>query len=178
MALSVNELSDYLIARLILRRLWQIQDAGGVSVGRSKQSVLLEAALDLMPWPADLDADSFSEQDLMDEATARSGNFLDRPLQLPLFSDLEWQSNEVLIFLLLSHLRQHYLLMAENVETTNDWSFVIETPIMSLAWLLLAPGDDFSPDLMQLPIRNLVELSDERFRQKCRQEEQERFGVY
>jgi hypothetical protein len=36
------------LARECLRQLWQIFDAGGISMGRSQQSVLLEAAMKLI----------------------------------------------------------------------------------------------------------------------------------
>jgi len=36
------------LARECLRKLWQIHDAGGISYGRSEESVLLEAAMRLL----------------------------------------------------------------------------------------------------------------------------------
>ena len=45
--------SDASRARTLLTYLWQIHDAGGISMGRSHESVLLEAAMELL-GPTDL----------------------------------------------------------------------------------------------------------------------------
>ncbi|MFA6525968.1 MAG: hypothetical protein WCT26_00955 [Candidatus Buchananbacteria bacterium] len=177
MAHSIKELDDYLLARLILRQLEQIQSAGGVSAGRSTRSLMLEAVLRLMPIPNDFDPDSFHQHDLIEEAITRLRGSLEYPLQIPLFTELEWQSNEVLIFLILGHMRQRYESMAENVAATDDWSFSFETPIMSTAWILLMPREDFSPALMQLPYLDLINLANCRSSQRYRLEEDEYFGI-
>lgn len=41
------------IARECLRQLWQLFDAGGISMGRSIEADLLEAAMDLIPLSAE-----------------------------------------------------------------------------------------------------------------------------
>jgi hypothetical protein len=67
-------LSNDDLARLMLRRVWQIQDAGGVSMGRSLRNVLLECALHLMPVRARLNTDIFDELllwEFLDKAAKR-----------------------------------------------------------------------------------------------------------
>ena len=39
---------DIKLARALLRKLWQIYDASGISIGRSQESMLLELAMALM----------------------------------------------------------------------------------------------------------------------------------
>jgi len=102
-----------------------------------------------------------------------AGGLLDQPQQLSLYSELEWQSNEVLIFLLLGRLRERYLQMARNVAATDDWSFNVEGPIASSVWFLLTPEDYISPEMGRLPYSKLVDLANERFRQRCLREEQD-----
>jgi hypothetical protein len=67
-------LTDDDLARLMLRRVWQAQDVGGVSMGRSPRSVLLECALHLMPVNERLNVGTFDELSLwefLDKTTKR-----------------------------------------------------------------------------------------------------------
>ncbi|MBX4189219.1 hypothetical protein KW785_01325 [Candidatus Parcubacteria bacterium] len=68
---SLESLSDALLARLLLRQLWQSHDLGGTSYGRSLDNRMLEAAIELLPLPEWLDADRFSLQELLREKETR-----------------------------------------------------------------------------------------------------------
>jgi hypothetical protein len=47
--MDLESLSDYVLARLLIRKLWQMYDNGGVSMGRSLRASLLESILPLLP---------------------------------------------------------------------------------------------------------------------------------
>jgi len=68
---SVVELTDIELSRLILRKMWQIHDAGGISMGRSQENKLLEAVLELIPLPKKVLLDKFSQKELLKEADRR-----------------------------------------------------------------------------------------------------------
>jgi hypothetical protein len=67
---SLSELGNDEVARLILRKLWQLQDAGGVSMGRSPRSVFLESAINILPMPV-RNCDAFGTQELLEEVKKR-----------------------------------------------------------------------------------------------------------
>lgn len=56
--------SDVTRARTLLSYLWQIHDSGGISMGRSHENVLLEAAMELLGQP-DLEEMEMDKGDLV-----------------------------------------------------------------------------------------------------------------
>lgn len=72
--IKIEKLSDRGLARLLLRKLWQMHDTGGISHGRSYRNRLLEAIIDLIPNPELRDLDFFSFQELIQESKIRNEN--------------------------------------------------------------------------------------------------------
>ncbi len=68
----VEALTDVEIARLLMRQLWQRYDVGGISMRRSKESTLLEAAMSRIHVPIGIDLDDYSDKELIEEADRRS----------------------------------------------------------------------------------------------------------
>lgn len=70
---ALEALSDVDLARLMLRQLWQDQDASGISVGRHPRNCLLEAAMGLIPMPRNIDSESFDELNIEAERRMKLG---------------------------------------------------------------------------------------------------------
>lgn len=70
--MSLGKVSNLILARLILRQLWQIQDARGISMGRSRRNCFLEGAIHLIPIPEYIHSDDFGYEQLLDEAQRRN----------------------------------------------------------------------------------------------------------
>ena len=68
---KISNLKNYAVARLLLRKLWQLQDASGVSTGRAKRNVMLEGAIYIMPLLRFRNQDQFSRDELVNEAQRR-----------------------------------------------------------------------------------------------------------
>ena len=68
----LDEVTNLELARLILRQLWQYQDAGGISMGRHYRNALLEGFTDIIRLPKNIYSDAWSEEDLMNEAMRRN----------------------------------------------------------------------------------------------------------
>ena len=67
----IGALTDVEIARLLLRCLWQVHSAGGISHGRSVDSRILESAMDLIPLPMGIMLDAYTCEDLREEGERR-----------------------------------------------------------------------------------------------------------
>lgn len=67
----IEALTNVEVARLLLRQLWQWQDVSGVSHGRSYESKILEAAIDLIPLPSGIKVDWYSVKALIEESERR-----------------------------------------------------------------------------------------------------------
>lgn len=67
---NLQLISNALLARLLVRQLWQVQDSAGESYGRSMASRLTEAITELMPLPPH-DWDQFSREELLKECADR-----------------------------------------------------------------------------------------------------------
>ena len=135
MAESLSELTNHELARLILRKLWQFQAAGGVSMGRSRRSVLLETALDLLPMPEMDDPDLFDLHDLRGEASlpSRLTTSWDRQFSFPHFQLI---NNRELASLLGFHLQLWY---TSDAKKNPQQSLNFEREILNLAVHLLLP---------------------------------------
>ena len=81
--IKIKNLSDRGLTRLLLRKIWQRHDTGGISWGRSYRNFLLEAVMDLIPMPKLRDLDFFSTGELIGEAIRRNEN-----LGIDRFNDL------------------------------------------------------------------------------------------
>ena len=68
----VEALTDVEIARLLMRQLWQRYDVGGISMRRSREPTLLEAAMSRIHVPIGIDLDDYSDKELIEEADRRS----------------------------------------------------------------------------------------------------------
>jgi hypothetical protein len=68
----VEALTDVEIARLLMRQLWQRYDVGGISMRRSRESTLLEAAMSRIHVPIGIDLDDYSDKELIEEADRRN----------------------------------------------------------------------------------------------------------
>src|ERR1700744_2034847 len=86
---------DWYLARVLMRELWQLYDAGGISMGRGLRAGLLESVM----W--DLYPNLQLGKDLRYKlAPSKLSEILEKkslsntPFQLPLFFDLEWISEE------------------------------------------------------------------------------------
>jgi hypothetical protein len=99
----LRQLKNDELARLILRKLWQIQDVGGVSMGRSLRNVFLEAAKNIMPCPEMPNLDAFSEADLKQEGDRRKPK---SPRRLRHSCVLKKLSDRTLAILLLLELKK------------------------------------------------------------------------
>jgi len=69
----VSDLSNKDLARLLLRLLWQRYDVGGISMGRSPQSRLLEAVMGILPLPDIAGIDSLLLGEMIEEGRTRLG---------------------------------------------------------------------------------------------------------
>ena len=67
----IEALTNVEVSRLLLRQLWQWYDASGVSLGRSHESKILEAAIDLIPLPIGIKHDWYSVKVLIEESERR-----------------------------------------------------------------------------------------------------------
>jgi len=160
----LSELTNYELARLILRQLWQFQDAAGVSMGRSKRSVLLEAALHLLPMPEMHDPDFFRLDDLYNGAKpawrkAHSAQQLS-------FPDFRMINNRELATLLLYYLQQWY---EDDAKKNPLESLRFERRMLNAVLNLLPPG------LHQFDESDLIEESAERHRHQLQSEADERY---
>lgn len=104
----IDQLSNYELARVFMRRVWNSYDVGGISMRRSMRAALLEAVLPFCPFVdrnINLDWRKFVP---IEEA-------LQRPVgrQLLLFDEesiaLEAVTDQTIVLLLLQHLYQWYL---------------------------------------------------------------------
>ena len=104
MGKTISTLTDYAVARLLLRKLWQLQDASGVSMGRAKRNVLLEGAIYIMPLLRFRGQDQFGRDQLIDEAMRRTES------SLPLRSAVGERKvpHMVIAVILLYHMREWY----------------------------------------------------------------------
>ncbi|MFC1775591.1 hypothetical protein ACFLY0_01925 [Patescibacteria group bacterium] len=104
-------LSDEELARLLLRQLWQCYDSGGISIGRSPESQLLEAVMNIIPLPDLVDMDRFYSDDIMIEARIRFA-VIEREScemkQYALFQQNPTLSDNCLAYLLLKKLTNLY----------------------------------------------------------------------
>jgi hypothetical protein len=106
-------LSDAQVARLIFRKLWQILDAGGLSMGRSMEAAILEVYTDFTPVPElPLDFKEPRELDLVLEAQRRiaRGVQLHLPVRCPA-SDIRLLATEEFPIVALCELREYCLFM-------------------------------------------------------------------
>ncbi|MGD1002966.1 MAG: hypothetical protein ABR884_00100 [Minisyncoccia bacterium] len=135
MAEVLSGLAHIGLARLTLSLLWGIQDAGGVSCGRSVRSTLLEAAMDLLPRP-NIDISEFTIFDIQGEAglpsRRRVGIFLEQQLPLP---RLDLVSDQDLAMMILGSLRLWY----EQDAKISEQPLSVEQNILTTALRLLPP---------------------------------------
>ncbi len=126
---TLKELSDQELARLILRRLWQYYDSGGISNSRARRSLMIETAFKLMPLPQNISLDEWDEEQLQAEAEARFVR--PAPIQLNLFSYNDY-SIESFPGQLLARLLIHKVLAWHCYsQTGRDYTF--EKPFIQLA---------------------------------------------
>jgi hypothetical protein len=65
----IIDVSNTDLARMLMRVIWQIYDTGGISMGRSREAVLLESAMSLIPLSGD--CKNFVVKTAIDEASRR-----------------------------------------------------------------------------------------------------------
>lgn len=68
---SIKNLLDDELARLILTQVWRFHDSGGISMGRTPENRLVEAAMELLPEPEGNDRDRWTFKELLEEADER-----------------------------------------------------------------------------------------------------------
>lgn len=69
---KIGDLTEIELVRLLLRRLWQHHDNGGISMGRTLENRLLESAMDQIPMPKGVNLDQWDDHELIEEADRRS----------------------------------------------------------------------------------------------------------
>jgi hypothetical protein len=151
---NISCLSDHLIGRLLLRQMWQIHDASGVSLGRSARSLLLEAVLDI--YPIDNCHEEFTQDMLICEAKKREARKIFKPPQLLFFNDLKMLDTYSLMYLILLELYEWYKKDAEE----NDWPLVEEISIIEAVMPMFYPEEDVSSFLSISQDQLLLESKD------------------
>ena len=130
------------LARLLLRILWQMQDAGGVSGGRALRSLFLEAVPPLLPELDVPNMDRFSAVELLDESEQRVRNMMQIGCdQQMLFPELAFAESRTLAVCILFRLKELYTEDAER----EDQLPMEELRIVSAAVSLLPPYEDCMP---------------------------------
>jgi len=136
----VKRLSDCTLVRLLLRRLWQWQDAAGVSMGRSLRSALLEAVFDFVKLPEIKNIDEIKGYILLAEAEKRVKKakkiHLEKSQKL---LPLEDTNNRSLAHLLLLNLHRWYKQDEEEAPKRGESSLTIEKKIVDACIPLLLP---------------------------------------
>lgn len=164
---SLAVLTNDEMARLILRRLWQIHDAEGVSMGRCLSNVLLESAMHILPLPEMHDPDVFDVFELLDEAVKRKRKISHHLKATP---RLQRISNRTLATLVLHELQAWYREDAEKnplMALTFQWRLT-----NSAVGLLSLPRGFKKPASWSR--EDLIEESRERYRKYLNRQAEQR----
>ena len=124
------------ISRMLMTRLWRGYSAGGVSLGRSLRSCLLEAVIRLIPPVSigeSINADNADETELEVEAEIRIKSGFIPETQMILFLELPFIPDWHLLCLLMRELVVWY-----EKDQEAEWPLVYERKIAELIWRLMS----------------------------------------
>jgi hypothetical protein len=158
-------LPNYQIGRLLLRRLAQLQDARGVSMGRSRRNCLLEGAVHILPrsWiPRCLDIDAVTFDDLWDETTRRNPVYAPVPSLYPKMPMLAQLENIPLAVLLLHHLEIFY----QEDRESHSFDFITDEGETAMMAMRLLPPQPSFPETPSWTVDELVQEARWRYSRK------------
>ncbi len=169
--------TDFLI-KCLFRQIYQIYDHGGISMGRGRSSVLLEAAMFMISLPEELDPDIFSFDELLEEAKRRLTK-KDRLKDVSFAGQMKhWKDSSVifLIFVrLLDWIRQLEKKQMEKTKIKEDEEHSIgineKKLLAAINGLFIKPAD--LPDAQE---EDLIEESNRRIRIKSKRRQKKVLG--
>lgn len=129
---ELHDLSNPQIARVLMRQLWQGYDAGGISMGRSPEARLLEAAMKIVPLPFVVTLERFTPSYIIRESKKIINNTQVCSNQMLLQPDqIEFFGSDLLAFFLLCKLCRIYIeKLSSNEYTLPSWELnIINTAI-------------------------------------------------
>lgn len=137
---DLDDISKTELARIILRLVWQSFDRGGISMGRSPKSRILEAVMGIIPLPELDNLDDFHQDEIKDAVEFKTGYPGLQQFQLILLPEqFEFWGDHLLAYVLLCEL---IFLSQEMFEKHDIWP--IEENYIKLAIELLIPEEDIS----------------------------------
>jgi len=155
MKTSIKNFNNHELGRFLLRRLYQIHDASGVSLGRSERSFLNEAILDIFPLPDG--ADFFKYSDLMFEAEKRGQKKRKTFQQFLLCDNLNMLHTHSLIYLILLKLKEWYKKDAKKM----GYPLAEEMKIVDITIPMFFPSE-YINNFLSVSQEELIEESKER----------------
>ena len=160
----IEKLTNENIARLLLRQLWQVYSAGGISHGRSLEGRLLEAAMNIIPLPRNIDPDFFWTECLLKEGRIRlkeKPRIIFQRLCTP--EQPNFFSSKLIASLLLGKIQELYA--EDDQREIVNWQYSqTEKELLQVAYyvFLLDLSENISELVQSFSIKEIIKVSDDR----------------